>query len=611
MKTLACRLVLLLALLLTAPLALALGLGQIEVKSRVGEPLLAEVPIISADPSELENLQARLASPETFRRIGLEPPTGLVSDLHFDIALDPRGRPVVRITSDQPVHQPLLTFLVEVDWGQGRLVREYAALVDTPQTVAAPAPAPIRAPEAAPSNAIVREPAVAGAPAAAADESAATAATADDDSAPAPTPAVGPAAPATATTTATRSEYGPVQRNQTLGAIASELAAGSGRSVNQVMLALLRANPEAFIGGNINLVRQGAVLRVPPSEEWSQASVAEANALVREHVARWRGMRQAVRRPEAVAAAGEAGPADASGTSASSTAAAEARLEIVPPGGGSQTQAGTRSGATAGGEGEMLQQQELVQARETLAAKDAEIQDLQARLTELEQLREQQQQLIKLKDGELAAAQQRLAQGNAEPTQAGTTAESQPAERADSGAPWLWFGLVLVLAAGVAWWLRARRRDARPVRRQGYGFAAPVAAGPVPAPTPAPPVPAAEGESVPVVAQAPVAAAPLPETAPAAVAVDASEPRLETGPALSWRSAPAAATGASPTWHAAGDETPGGFGLASAGQERLELARAYIDLGDIETARGLLQEVAVGGEAGARGEAERLLRELA
>jgi pilus assembly protein FimV len=606
LKTLACRLVLLLALLCAAPLALALGLGQIEVKSRLGEPLLAEVPIISADPSELETLQARLASPDTFRRIGLEPPAGLVSDLHFDIALDPRGRPVVRITSDMPVQQPLLTFLVEVDWGQGRLVREYSALVDTPQTVAAPAPAPIRAPEAAPSNAIVRDPPVAAAPSATLDESADPVASEDDAGAPAPAdaPAGAAVAAAPATAPAARSEYGPVQRNQTLGAIAAELAAGSGRSVNQVMLALLRANPEAFIGGNINLIRQGAVLRVPPSQEWSQASVAEANALVREHVARWRGMRQAVQQPEAVAATGGAGPAGAAGAAASQATTADARLEIVPPGGGSQAQAGTRSGATAGGEGEMLQQQELVQARETLAAKDAEIQDLQARLTELEQLREQQQQLIQMKDSELAAAQQRLAQGNA---QAGTTAEPQPAEQGGSAAPWLGFGLVLVLAAGIAWWLRSRRQAARPVRRQGYGFAsAPVVDEARTSPA-ARPVPAVD--EVPVAPAAPAPVSAVPEPAPA-VPVEAPEPRLDD-PALSWRSAPAAATGASPTWHAAGDETPSGFGLASAGQERLELARAYIDLGDIETARGLLQEVAVGGEAEARGEAERLLRELA
>ncbi|MGJ4730548.1 type IV pilus assembly protein FimV, partial [Luteimonas sp. SDU101] len=197
MKTLACRLALLLALLLQVPVALALGLGQIEVKSRAGEPLLAEIPIISTDPSELENLQARLASPETFRRIGLEPPAGLVSELRFAIALDPRGRPVVRITSDTPVQQPLLTFLVEVDWGQGRLVREYSALVDTPQTVAAPAQPPIQAPEAAPSNVIVRTPPSPPQPAQDAAQDTAPAAEAESAApvaeTPPPAPAVAPA----------------------------------------------------------------------------------------------------------------------------------------------------------------------------------------------------------------------------------------------------------------------------------------------------------------------------------------------------------------------------------------------------------------------------------
>src|SRR5690606_31455948 len=96
--------------------------------------------------------------------------------------------------------------------------------------------------------------------------------------APAPAPVPPPAAPPASQATA-GGELAPVQRGQTLSEIASSLAAGSGHSLNQVMLALLRNNPDAFIGGNINLIRQGAVLRVPPGEEWSQASVAEANAL--------------------------------------------------------------------------------------------------------------------------------------------------------------------------------------------------------------------------------------------------------------------------------------------------------------------------------------------
>ncbi|MFL6592645.1 MAG: FimV family protein, partial [Luteimonas sp.] len=83
--------------------AAALGLGQIQVKSQPGQPLLAEIPIISSDPSELEGLQAQLASPETFRRVGLEPPQGAASSLRFEPAIDAAGRPVIRVTSTVPI----------------------------------------------------------------------------------------------------------------------------------------------------------------------------------------------------------------------------------------------------------------------------------------------------------------------------------------------------------------------------------------------------------------------------------------------------------------------------------------------------------------------------
>ncbi|HEY4555848.1 MAG TPA: hypothetical protein VIG68_05365, partial [Lysobacter sp.] len=104
--------------------AAALGLGQIEVRSRAGQPLLAEIPVISNEPGELEALEARLASPETFARIGLRPPQGAAAELQFSIGQDRAGRPVIRVTTLDPVNEPLLTFLIEVDWGQGRLVRE-------------------------------------------------------------------------------------------------------------------------------------------------------------------------------------------------------------------------------------------------------------------------------------------------------------------------------------------------------------------------------------------------------------------------------------------------------------------------------------------------------
>ena len=92
-------------------------------------PLSAEAP---ADAGAMEQLQAGLPSPDTFARIGLQLPDEFVSSLQFTPGVDAAGRPVIRVTSEAPVTDPLLTFLVEVDWGQGRLVREYSALLDPP-----------------------------------------------------------------------------------------------------------------------------------------------------------------------------------------------------------------------------------------------------------------------------------------------------------------------------------------------------------------------------------------------------------------------------------------------------------------------------------------------
>ncbi|HWS79026.1 MAG TPA: fimbrial protein FimV, partial [Thermomonas sp.] len=144
------------ALLLAAGNVAALGLGQIEVKSRLNQPLLAEIPIISTTPGELEALQARLASPETFRRVGLAPPSGAAANLQFSLGSDARGRPVIRVTTVAPVNQAVLNFLVEVDWGQGRLVREYSAMVDAPRTTSAPVQPAISAPVVAAPNVVQR-----------------------------------------------------------------------------------------------------------------------------------------------------------------------------------------------------------------------------------------------------------------------------------------------------------------------------------------------------------------------------------------------------------------------------------------------------------------------
>ncbi|MCE4513900.1 FimV/HubP family polar landmark protein, partial [Xanthomonas hortorum] len=259
--------------------ATALGLGDIRVLSKPGQPLVAEIPVISNEPGELDNARVALASATTFARVGLERPQGLVSSLQFQFAQDARGRAVIRVTSSQVVDQPAINFLIEVEWGQGRLVREYSALVDAPNTAAAIAGPAIEAPRAGTNNTIPRQSPVSAPAAAGADQNtAATTPTARRSASTAAAAQAGDALPA-------------VRSGQTLSEIAAVVARSSGHSLDQTMLALLRTNPDAFIGGNINRLKQGAVLRTPQEEALAQVGAAEAAVMVREQAAQWRQAR--------------------------------------------------------------------------------------------------------------------------------------------------------------------------------------------------------------------------------------------------------------------------------------------------------------------------------
>lgn len=665
------RTALALALALASGAAGALGLGQIEVKSRAGQPLLAEIPVISSDSNELAQLRAGLASPETFQRIGLAPPQGIVTDLRFVLALDQAGKPVIRVTSTQPVNQPLLTFLIEVDWGQGRLTREYSALLDAPRTVSAPMQPPIQAPTGAAANTIERPldaPLPFGAQPQATDPlavenqldrydpgSAITAA--PPQPAPEPIPVEPDPVPQAEPANAGRIPQAPreprpvaaapsvgvgaegditVGRGQTLSAIAASVAGEN--TLNQTMIALLRANPEAFIGGNINRLRQGAVLRLPPGNQLDAIDPREASELVRAQVQQWRQARQPVPQPislesDAVAKAPVA-PAAQSGAASRGN---DARLEIVPPGASQATQAGAQSGISAGGEGSMVRQ-EIQQANEVIAARDAELADLKSRVAELEQLQTQQQKLIAMKDSELAASQQRLAENQA---------------RSEGGSPLPWvFGSLGVLALLIGGWVLSRREPKKP------SFRAPATAAGAPV----------RGDSQ---ERAPAAAGSGPGSGSSSDSGDAADSlrrRPESGAVVDpvaqllgepeadraagaepiaapfWTAPKAEARSRAkvPTWHAAEVgaaavpsagfaaaaqtepspvqasapapvfDPPGGTAQAATapGQERIELARAYLDLGDESSARQLLGEVLINGDHAARQQAARLLREL-
>jgi len=402
-----------------------------------------------------------------------------------------------------------------------------------------------------------------------------------------------------------------VRAGQTLGQIAANLEDTQGYSVAQTMLALLRANPDAFIGGNINRLKRGAVLRVPQADELAHLSQSQAAAAVHEQIVQWRQALRPSSQPAAVATTPAGPPSNNSpshnpashnnAATAKPARTADARLEIMPPSSGRGQRAGTRSGIEAGGEGDMLRQQ-LQETRESLAARNAEVNELKTRVVELEKLQQQQQQLITLKDSALATAQQNLAASNRRaatpaPSQVAAvtttearqpTAQPQPMERS-SGMIWLWGGLVLVFAALIGWLLTRRRQRGMTALNRGFDTAALAA-------------------SIPVATRGPEPVEP-DEMASESVQVAEEIPTPVSVQPPHWTSAPAA-VGVVPTWHGGAEAAATVVAKPADAGQQLELAQTYLDVGDDDAARTLLREVLDGRDPAARATAARLLRDL-
>ncbi len=326
------------AVLLSLPLvAHAAGLGQLKVLSGLGQPLNAEIEIVSLQPGEDDSLGARLASAEAFRQAGVEFNPILLGVRLNIIRRD--GKPVLRLSTVQPVNEPFLELLVELQWATGRLVREYTFLLDPPEykgpqpiaaapPVAAPVPAPAPAPAAvpaAPATQPITQPITRPAPPAEAAPPRAE----ERPVAPAPAPGA-PAKPMTAEgleDLARRNMMGwetrwgwqgsgtavspqpaavagagthEVRKGETLGEIAMRNAQ-PGVSKNQMMIAIFRANPDAFIDDNINLVREGRILAIPDIDAAGAIEGAEATRVVGEHMTEFAAYQRKV--ASAVAAA--------------------------------------------------------------------------------------------------------------------------------------------------------------------------------------------------------------------------------------------------------------------------------------------------------------------
>ena len=313
--------------------AQAAGLGRLNVQSALGQPLRADVEVPSVGQDEAATLQVRLAPQTAFRQANLEFNPAL-TQLRFDLESRSDGSYVVHVTSAQPVNEPFLDLLLELSWSTGRVLREYTVLLDPPALKTAPevvspvvaqtqpvAPPPAT-PAIAPTEAAAAPPAppaVAAAPQAqvapppAPEPAAPPPAAAATEPAPAAAPKAVPRrgrakpAPAEAPPAEAAATNYKVKPGDTLGRIALANKSAS-VSLDQMLVALLKANPNAFIQNNMNLVLAGATLTIPPD---NQARVVDPGDAHREVVAQSADFAAYRSRLAQVAAAAPAPPAAA------------------------------------------------------------------------------------------------------------------------------------------------------------------------------------------------------------------------------------------------------------------------------------------------------------
>src|SRR5688500_6615621 len=252
----------------------AAGLGRLTVNSAQGQPLSAEIDLVAVKKEEKSSLTARLASENTFRRTNVDY-SPLLSTFKTSIETHPDGRLYVRIISSRPIAEPLLNMLVELNWSSGRLLREYTVLL------------PLQEQDGHSRAGTTTQTAP---PAGAKAESAGSRpdpSTGRDGNSPAQDKSASRPAPVSKTDTA----YGPVKAGDTLGRIAKNIGLPAGVSFNQMLVALQRANRDAFFGNNIHQLKTGPILRIPDNNEIRTITPAEANQEVKVQTEDWRRRR--------------------------------------------------------------------------------------------------------------------------------------------------------------------------------------------------------------------------------------------------------------------------------------------------------------------------------
>ncbi len=359
------------ALLLASGVADAAGLGKLSVQSALGQPLRAEIELLSVNKDELADITAKLASPDAFKQARIDRVEAL-GTLRFTVDQRANGQPVIRITSTSGVPDPFLDLLIELNWSSGRLIREYTILLDpSPEAKPAEPVKPVAVPESGRNGE---------------SKSAPVAVTETQKAKPvAPAPTV-------------PKRYGPVKSGETLRGIASKVRS-SEVSLEQMMVGLYQANKGAFFGDNMNRLKRGQVLNVPDAESAKSSSSRDAARTVKGHVVEWHAYRRKL------AGMAEAAPQiEEKPTTGKITPKAEEKSAQVPVAPKDVLKLSKGEPGLAAGRPDTKTQERLHSLEEELAAKGRALQEAQDRVGQLERTVRDMQKLLELKAQEAAKA---------------------------------------------------------------------------------------------------------------------------------------------------------------------------------------------------------------
>jgi len=384
--------------------AAALGVGEYQLNSYLNQPLDMDVSLHEVGDLTAEEILVNLAPQSEFDAAGVDR-SYFLNRLAFSVELQEGDKAQLHISTDQPVREPYLNFLVEFLWPTGRLMREYTVLLDPPSfadSAVTAAPTISRVPQPVTRS----EPTPAPAPAPAATP------TPQPDSTPEPAiesePQQVQSAPAVADS-GPRSRY-TVRSSDTMWQIALNNRPSNSVSVQQMLVAIQEMNPDAFINNNVNLVREGTVLRIPNEQEVRNISTRSAIVEVADQNRQWRDMleKRGIQTPQRAQIDGSRQVADSDDEAEAPT---RGEVKLVAP----ESTAGVDDGDSTGSDEQgnantAVLENELAIRDESLDRLDRENSELKSRLSDLEAQNSTSEELLKLRNDQITQLQEELRQ---------------------------------------------------------------------------------------------------------------------------------------------------------------------------------------------------------